>query len=777
MNLQRSKYRSLALCCASLATLAWGVGAQAQTDNDGTSAANQAGQLDEVVVTARRREERLQDVPTAMTAFTPERLQEAQVTTARQLVGFVPSLNINSGNQRDFQRFALRGQGATVGAGESVTVYFAEAPLSQFMAGGPGLYFDLENLQVLNGPQGTLFGRNTIGGAVLFTPKKPTDRNEGFIQAGYGNYNNREIAGVLNYAAIPGKLALRASADVRKRAGFTRQIADGGELDDIDYKTFRAGILFTPTDKISNYLLASYTKSDTSGTGIVITAVNPRAPAQAVFGLANLQANLAQQSTLGVRTTQGFAPHWWSTKTLVAVNTTTVELPAGLTLKNVASFSRVRASGGFDNDGTPSPTVQWFRSKYSGNPSGNGEGRNEYLTEELQLQGSWYENRLNWVVGGFYQNTYPYGYQEIRGVAFGAPNIQQSHVNSTSSALFGQATLDLGLLAESLSGLKLTGGYRYSWDTRHLTAASWSLLGARACQTVAGPVYPNCLVRFDGKWQAPTYNISLDYKVTPDILVYVSNRTGFKSGGFNSVASALIPASFGPEKVTDYEAGIKADFEVAGMPLRANVAVFRDKYKDIQRTIFLPDPRTNGLGTLTFLSNASSATIKGVEAQVTLKPTHGLQIDVAYSYLDAKYGDYPNFLDASVGRIVNLAGKPLPFAPKNKYGVNVKYQLPTPEGWGELSVNGGVNYQGHYLSTDQVQPTVYKIGGYSLVNFGVNWRNFADTPVDFELFMTNAFDKKAIAAGQVFYYSTGVAAASYIEPRMFGVRLRYAFGR
>src|SRR5262249_15008235 len=162
-----------------------------------------SGQLEEVVVTARRREERLQDVPIAVAAFTPERLKDAQVTTARQLVGMVPSLNVNSGNQRDFQRFFIRGQGAVVGGNEGVVAYFAEAPLSQYIAGGPGLYFDLENLQVLTGPQGTLFGRNTTGGAMLFTPKKPSDHNEGFIQAGYGNYKNTEVAGVVNFAAIP----------------------------------------------------------------------------------------------------------------------------------------------------------------------------------------------------------------------------------------------------------------------------------------------------------------------------------------------------------------------------------------------------------------------------------------------------------------------------------------------------------------------------------------------------------------------------------------------
>jgi iron complex outermembrane receptor protein len=760
-----------AVSAAALSS-AEGARAQAQSPAPGARVATAPTALEQVVVTARRREERLQDVPVAVTAFTPERLQQAQVTTARQLVGMVPSLNISSGNQRDFQRFAIRGQGATVGAGESVTVYFAEAPVSQYIAGGPGLYFDLQNLQVLNGPQGTLFGRNTIGGAVLFTPNPPTARNEGYVQAGYGNYNNRELAGVVNYAPMPGVLQLRASADLRKRDGFTHQLSNGSELDNINYKTFRVGALYTPTDKFSNYLVASYTKSDTGGTGIILTAVNPAGPLAAVFGLANLQAQLAQQQTLGIRITQGTGPHWWLAKTFLAVNTTTVQLGGGLTLKNIASFSRVRASGGFDNDATNVPGVHYERTHYAGQGSGVGESRNEYLSEELQLQGAWMDNKLNWVAGGFYQNTYPYGFQNVRVNQFGILNVTESHLNTTSSALFGQATLDLGLFSQALDKLKLTGGYRYSWDHRHYTVSTYQERTNFPCVNVAGRSFPNCTARLDRQWKAPTYNITLDYKVAPTVLVYASTRTGFKSGGFNVNANVLIPSSFEPEKVKDYEAGVKADFNV-GIPLRANVAVFKDKYKDIQRSVFLPNPAG---GILTFLSNASSATIKGLEAQVTARPVEGLTVDVTYSYLDATYGDYPNFLDSSTGKIINLAGRRLPFAPKNKYGLNVRYDVPLDEAWGDLSLNAGLSYQGHYLITDQPQPTVYQIGGYSLVNFGATLRNLARKPVDLELFMTNAFDKKAIAAGQVFYYSAGTAGASYIEPRMYGFRLRYHFG-
>jgi iron complex outermembrane receptor protein len=742
--------------------------AQAQEAGD-----EAASSLEEVVVTARRREERLQDVPIAVSAFTPERLQQAQVTTARQLVGMVPSLNINSGNQRDFQRFAIRGQGATVGAGESVTAYFAEAPMSQFIAGGPGLYFDLENLQVLTGPQGTLFGRNTIGGAVLFTPKKPTNRNEGMIQAGYGNYKNSEVAGVLNWAAIPDVLSIRASADLRRREGFTTQISDGSKLDAINYQTYRVGVSYTPNDRINNYLVGQYTISDTSGTGIILLAVNPTS----FFG-PTLAPYLPQQRALGVRDALGTAPHWWFTRTFLAVNTTTVDITPNLTFKNVASFSRVRVSGGFDNDGTPAPVTHFLRTHYSGQPSAFGENRNEYVTEEAQLQGKAFDNKLNWVVGGFWQNTYPYGYQEINTVGGGVLTPTISHVNSTTSALFAQGTLDFGAFSEGLDGLKLTAGYRYTWDTRHYTAFAYNT-STNVCTTDATRRFPNCGARFDGKFSAPTYNLTLDYKITPDALVYVTNRTGYKSGGFNTVVNSQVPTSFAPEKVTDWEVGLKADWNLAGVPVRTNVNVFRDKYKDIQRSVFLSNPQQPG-AILTYLANAAAATIKGFEGQVTARPVDGLTVDLTYSYMDAKYDDYPNFRDVSLPgtplqQIVNLKGKPLPFSPKHKYGVNVRYDFPEND-YGRFGIYGGLNYQSHFLSTDQPQPEVYRIGNYTLLNLGANWRNIGGKPVDLEAYVTNVANKKAIAAGQVFYYSAGASAASFIEPRMYGVRLRYTFG-
>jgi iron complex outermembrane receptor protein len=724
--------------------------------------------IEEVVVTARRREERLQDVPVAVTAMTAERLRDAQVTTARQLVGMVPSLNVGTGNQRDYQRFTIRGQGTTVGAGEGVGVYVAEAPLPQFVAGGPGLYYDLENLQILNGPQGTLFGRNTTGGAVLFTPKKPGNETGGFIQAGLGNYSNMELTGALNLAVVPDKFSIRLAGEARRRHGFTHSVRDGSAYDDIDYVSYRAGFLLRPTDYLENYLLLTYNRSTTGGTGFSITDVNPTGAAARAYGLDNMNAALAKQALLGVRLTDATAPHWWFAKNVSAINTTKVDLPGNMTLKNITSFTRQRASGGFDIDGSAFVVSEWVKHPWSQNSSGQGTARNDYLTEELQLSGKSLDDKLNWVLGGYYQHYYPYGYEAYEGVQFGAATFGAPYEKGVTKALFGQATLDLGAFSPALDGLKFTAGYRYAWDSKRYVSNTWSKANL-ACSGQPGKFYPNCQVLFTTASEAPTFTLGLDYKVTPSTLVYASARSGYKAGGFNTSADPSYPyASFAPEKITDYEIGVKSDFNLGDVPMRANLAAFHDDYKNIQRNQTFLVPGSNPPRLVSVVANAAAGKIDGVEVQLFAKLFERVDLDFNYSYLNARYEDF-------VLNGIDKKGVQLPYAPKHKVGGMVKYHLPVDPGLGDISVNVQANYQSTYRWGDDEQPGNL-LGDYTLVNLGASWKHVNGRPIDLEAFVTNVANKAYKAGSLAYYLANGVSAASYTEPRMYGVRLRYTFG-
>lgn len=231
----------------------------------------------DIVVTARRREESLQEVPLAVTAFTAETLREKNITNQDDLVAHTPSLQIRSnGAQRTDGGFFLRGQGSTFGTQPGVVVYTNEVPdfrVPNF--GNNTQFYDLENIQVLKGPQGTLFGRSTTGGAVLLTTKKPTNEFEGFLEAKAGNYKYFELTGAINVPIIQDKVALRVAGNLIRREGFTVSRNTGQDLDDKNRESFRISLLITPVDEFENYTIFRSEKVNESGSGIILEDFNP----------------------------------------------------------------------------------------------------------------------------------------------------------------------------------------------------------------------------------------------------------------------------------------------------------------------------------------------------------------------------------------------------------------------------------------------------------------------------------------------------------------------
>jgi iron complex outermembrane recepter protein len=233
---------------------------------------------DEIFVTARRREESLQDVPLAVTAFTAESLREKAITNQDDLVAHTPSLQIRSnGAQRTDGGFFLRGQGSTFGTQPGVVVYTNEVPdfrVPNF--GNNTQFYDLENIQVLKGPQGTLFGRSTTGGAVLLTTKKPRmGEIEGFVEGKFGNYAYKELTAALNLPILEDKIALRIAGNVTRRRGFTTSLNTGQHLDDKRRESYRISLLIKPTDWFEQYTIFRGEHIDETGSGIVLQDYNP----------------------------------------------------------------------------------------------------------------------------------------------------------------------------------------------------------------------------------------------------------------------------------------------------------------------------------------------------------------------------------------------------------------------------------------------------------------------------------------------------------------------
>lgn len=726
-------------------------------------AGNVAG--DDIVVTARRREERLADVPIAVTALSEDKLKAAQVVTPKELAAFVPSLNVNTGNAREGNRFTLRGQGATLASGEAVVTYLAEAPVPYLAAGAAGMYFDLANVQVLNGPQGTLFGRNTTGGAVLFTPRRPTSENAGFVEFGYGNYNNREMSGAMNVALVPDKLMVRVAGTWRQRDGYTRNVHDGEMVDNMNYYGIRASVLAQPVDWIENYFLLQLNKSSTRGTGVHIFDVNPDF---SIFKAERIAA-LAKQQTLGKGQVDNNSDHAFLSKTTAVVNTTVVTLSDNLRMKNIFSYFGNRSKNVFDTDGTAVDITTRYDFPGYGNVSSNGLANEKYITEELQFSGEMADRRVTWVAGGFYLDYKPKGYSAEDYSVFAVRRMQTASESGTSKALYAQATIDLGLISPSIDDLKLTAGYRYTWDRKEATNAVWNK-ATMVCLNKVGASFPNCQYDYAGKFSKGTYTLGLDYKIGPDFMIYAATRHGYKSGGFNSNADPSGPLAsfipFGPETITDYEVGLKAGWNAGPARLHTTLAAFTADYKGIQRTQTVLTS-VNPPVTTNLTVNAATGKISGIELQQVVR-AGGWTLDGSFSYLDAHYKDFvlPGGTDRS--------GIQLPYSPRWKLSGSIAYTTPLGGESGDLTMRASYNWSSRFRFNDPDQPGNY-MGGYGLFNVDASAKKVGGTPLDVDVFMTNVLNKRYKQQSFSYWNVFGTVTGFYVEPRMFGVRGRYNF--
>jgi iron complex outermembrane receptor protein len=799
-----------------------------------------ASQIEEVIVTANRREERGQDVPIAITALSPERLQQQGVAKEQDLQASVPSLVVGPNGQgsRESQSFTLRGQGATFQASPGVVVYLNEVPLpaatTLSQQGGPGNFVDLENMQVLAGPQGTLFGRNTTGGAVLLVPKKPTNEPGGWVKSEIGNYDRRYLEGAANLPIVDDKLMVRVVGAFHDRDGFTRDVVWNKDRDDEHWYSGRIGILARPADGVENYTLIYGAKSDNNGAGLVHKGFN--IDGLKTFGLCYegatipgavascdvYRATTARADALGPRATAFSIDTFQQTKTWGATNTTSIDINDEITLRNIVSYQRLRLRYRYDSDATvlqqhevdpgvlPAPGQVSLPGDNTPITYLNATGATELprddlrgWTEELQLQGAMLDRKLNWTVGGFYYDQRPTGPQGTRAVLYcpaaftgqcQASNARYG-VSTVSKALYAQAALDLGVLFPALDRLRLTGGYRYTWDHIAGFATQYNPTttpGVAACGFDNSPVpvataEADCTFSASLRTKAPSWIVGLDYKLTPNILLFSKVSHGYKAGGFNSYAVFVNTRTFEPEKVTSYEAGVKSDFQIAEAPVRLNVSAYTLDYKDIQRATGDFNPATGAGGARTLNADAR---IKGVEIEALIRPARGVEIGGNFSYADAKYTKYQYVTNTGTtacnggvafGGVADSSCLPFQYLSPYIWSVHAALERPIGENNGALSLF--VNYSHasrQYTEAVQLpsaQPGAY-LESFGLLNVSFDWKNVAGKGFDVGLFGTNLTNKLYRTSNSNLYQlgSTLYQATLYGEPRMYGVRLRYAFG-
>lgn len=751
--------------------------------------------LEKVVVQAQRQDQAGQDVPVSLTAITGDELRQSHISSNQDLLARVPSLSVSSNNQtRSTAAFTLRGQGTTYQASQGVVLYVAETPvLSGFTfstQGGPGQFLDLDSLQVLKGPQGTLFGRNAVGGAVLLAPTRPKDRFEGYWQAQVGNFADREVEGVVNVPLADKVLLIRAAVQAVDRAGFTKNLV-GPALDDKRYWTGRIGITFRPIQGVENYFMGFNTSQRNRGDGRVIEGVNP------ALGFGPFQSLVNDQGARGPRAVRADTDPHDVLRTFGAVDILSVDLGNDVKLRNIASYSVLRHSMRYNFDGLgPLPGINEIATFT--NASGQYQDNIRQETEELQIQGRSSVRSFNFVLGVYADRSRPAGPNQALSVGRGLGIIREDRqygVSRSSRAVYAQSNATLERVAPWLQGVEVTGGVRYTWDRTHGFqddgVVQVAQPGIERCGSNPSLLRPNCLITAALQSEAPSWLLGLTWRAAENSLLYAKLSKGYKAGGVNASAVNLNSLTYGPERAKALEAGVKSDFRLGDVPFRANADIYKTDYADIQRAAIDYSPANNAFGAKTV--NAASARIKGFEAEIAVRPHRGLELSANYSHTDARYRSFSapalaqiDCTGSFVGSLVpgaapraDLTCIPFPFVAKNQYAVSVRQSIHLPSGAGEVDFGATYAHQSsQYMGWTSVpgdEPGSY-LGPIGLLTLTLDWRRASNSPWDLHLFCTNALNKTYRIGNSGVYDTLGFQNSIYGEPRMLGIQLRYRFG-
>jgi iron complex outermembrane receptor protein len=805
-----------------------------------------AAALEEVVVTARRVEERLQDVPISITVYNQQQLTSRNIVSTTDLARYTPSLDVNSHFGPDKSSFVIRGFSQDLNTLPTVGVYFADAVAprlnSNITSGngaGVGSMFDLQNVQVLKGPQGTLFGRNTTGGAILLVPQKPTDRYEGYIEATGGTYGEKRVQAVVNIP-VNDKIRIRAGIDHNERDGYLNNLSGIGPKDfnNINYTAGRLSVVLDLTPTLENYTILTYALSDTNGNVSKIAYCN-RGTKPGSVGNTSIAAILrtgycGQQDKeaaagFGLFDVENTDPNpFVKNRTWQAINTTTWKATDTLTVKNIASYGIATEAYSFNLDGD-NPTPPFAFPFVITNPGPREpQGKQWTLTEELQLQGHTSDDRFTYQVGGYMELSAPRDGEE------GQEQYTQVWDNCTNLYAFqctplklGPATLgsvsiarnvysyhNYGIYAQGTFKItdqwSLTGGIRNTWDWQQENADNIQVV-----TSAAGPLIYRCsravtppgsgaelltngvcgLGRtFKTSSHKPTWLIDLDYKPTQDILTYVKYARGYRGGGINEANTGA--ETWNPETLDDYEVGVKTTLRG---PIQGtfNIDGFWDVFKDQQATVVIPQcvattpgcthPAPTGINGI---QNIGQSRIRGIEADTSLLLTNDFRLDVGYSYLDAVVtGGAVPFCDNTRFNCAAAAfltpGSVLPFAPKMRITTTATYTVPVSPDLGKITLaatftHTTTEYTGHSNDLAFAQGVIPFNASINpdtnLLNLNVNWDNFKGYPVDLQFFATNATNQHYYVGTSQSLSTVGGELIVLGEPRMFGVRVRYHWG-
>jgi iron complex outermembrane receptor protein len=739
---------SLAVALALAAPLAHAqeAGGDAEAEQDG---------METIVVTARKREETIQDVPIAVTAFTPDTLDKLNVEDLSDLDAQVPNLTI----------YAARGSSSTVtayirGVGQSDPLWGVDPGVGIYLddvyiarpQGALLDVFDVGRVEVLRGPQGTLYGKNTIGGAIKYVSRPLPEEVEGFASVTIGNYNQLDVKGALGGPLFGRDSGLRARLAVASlnRDGFGENIVTDQPVSDKEVNALRFTLGAWARDDFDMQIAFDWIDDKSGVRGARMLAPNRFAPTAAPlndrYDVRNGMPNINDTELKGIAATVNWRPGEGS-------------LLENWTFRYVAAKRESDTETNIDFDTLPNRIAD-VKAFYS----------DEQTSHELQV---------NYDAGGRARGVF--GLYKFDGRAGGRVlnnffdlvfGDTRGNVYTNSLAFYADWTFDL------TDRLRLDLGARYTDEDKN--AVVLNRFYTDATYTVLRPFAP-IAANFDKtiNFENVSPKISMDFQLTDDIMLYGLASRGFKSGGYNIRAqSVAVPRSaepFDDESVDSFEVGSK--MSLFDRRLFLNLSAFHNRYKDIQLSVFTAyDSNGDGVDDAFFgdFTNAGRGTVNGLEVEYQWMPNASWAITGNLAWLDAEYDEYL-FKNVDIANQQEFTN-----APEFSGALNVEYRASLGS-MGSLSARVGYSYQSDVVATTEVvrdpvtgaTATPITQDGYGLINAGVIWK--FDDRWTFSLQGSNLTDKEYLTTGYNLVSSLGVFTGFYGPPRQVSLTARYDF--
>ncbi len=719
----------------------------------------QAGGMEEIVVHARKREEKAVNVPLAITAVSSQQLQEQSITQVEDIGRLAPNVSVHSfGGTGTSLQSTIRGQTSFVPniyVDGAVGYYFDGVYIAQG-TGLPAALYDLDAVEIARGVQGTLNGRNNTGGSISFITHHPVlDAYQGEVSFTGGSLGTIGGFFMANVPIIPEELGIRLDYNRADQGAWGHSVVTGQEFGGYEQNAWRASVLWQPTDDIRALLIYEGTHINQNPTDQRMDPSSPTIPAAEARGYSLstlLPSNWYDNSS---SLTQP-----WLTRTESVRTTLEYDIAPNLTAKLIAGYHYASFVGGLDVSGSPITVAT----------TNFGDSAHQW-TVEPQLLGHSFDDRLSWVMGGFY--FLDTGDYYAAGTNYATKlflSCFPPHVNgtfcSTGQNISGAAYIhgDYKLL----DNLHVAAGIRYTADTRKIDQVNY------VPQLAAYRPY-NGLVLSRG-FDYPSYEFSIDYDLTPELHPYFRTGRGQRSGGYSApITSVAAEQGFQPEELTDYEVGIKANNLFDGK-LAFNADYFYGQYNDVQRY-----ESTLGVAGIygDIVLNAAQATIQGVETDFKYHVIPPLTLSGYASYTYFSYDSFP--FHAGNGTTVSFAGLPPYVTPRFTTRLAATYDIPIS--YGTITLSGGWNWQ----SSEQLYLFPYPgmlQKDYSLFDIRVGWTS-PDNTWSAAVYSTNLTDTHYATVGQVNgspnavtgSLVNGVTSAEYTlgEPRVVAVTVAYHF--